>query len=66
MKSLIAAAVALLGLAGCIAVPGPYGPDVYYAAPAVGVAVYPGYGSHRGHGYGHGHGRHYRGHGRRH
>ena len=64
MKSLIAAAVALFGLGGCIAVPapyGPYGPDVYYSAPAVGVAVYPGYGYYRGHG----HGRNYRGHGRR-
>ena len=64
MKSLIAAAAALFALGGCIAVPGPYGPDVYYSAPAVGVAVYPGYGYYRGHGHGHGH--HHRGHGRRH
>jgi len=60
MKSLIVAAVAMFGLAGCIAVP--YGGDAYYhPAPAVGVGIYsaPGYyGHHRGHhGHGHGHGR---------
>ena len=44
MKSLIAAAVAVLGLAGCIAVPAPYyGADAYYAPPAVGVYAGPVY-----------------------
>ena len=60
MKTLIAAVVAMFGLGGCIAVPTPYGHDVYYSAPAVGVAVYPGYGYYRGHS------RHHHGHGRRH
>ena len=66
MKSLVVAAVAIFGLAGCIAVPVPYGGDAYYQpAPAVGVGIFaaPGfYGHHRGHhrghhGHGHGHGR---------
>jgi hypothetical protein len=30
MKGLIIAAAAALGLAGCVAVPAPYGPDAYY------------------------------------
>jgi hypothetical protein len=54
MKSLIFAAVAALGLGGCVAVPAPYSyyPDngYYYPAPAVGVGVYSGpgyYGSRR-------------------
>lgn len=42
MKSLIAAAAAALGLAGCVAVPAPYYPadGYYYPAPAVGVGIY--------------------------
>jgi hypothetical protein len=53
VKGLIVAALAAIGLAGCIAVPyggGPYygGPAYYYPAPAVGF--YGGY-------YGHHHGR---------
>lgn len=42
MKSLIVAAVAVLGLAGCVAVPVPYyaADTYYYPAPAVGVGVY--------------------------
>lgn len=46
MKGLIVAAAAALGLAGCVAVPAPYGPDAYYPdayyypAPAVGVGIY--------------------------
>ena len=45
MKSLIAAAVALLGLGGCIAVPAPYyGADTYsYGPPVVGVYAPPVY-----------------------
>jgi hypothetical protein len=47
MKSLIVAAVAVLGLAGCVAVPAPYysADPYYYPAPAVGVGIYsvPGY-----------------------
>lgn len=47
MKSLIVAAVAVLGLGGCIAVPAPYhsADPYYYPAPAVGVGIYsaPGY-----------------------
>jgi len=62
MKSLIVAAAAMFGLGGCIAVPGPYGPEVYYAPPPVGIAVYPGYGYYHGHGHRR---HHYRGHGRR-
>jgi hypothetical protein len=46
MKSLILAAVAAVGLAGCVAVPAPYSyyPEnsYYYPAPAVGVGVYSG------------------------
>jgi hypothetical protein len=42
MKSLIAAAAALLALSGCVAVPAPYygGDPYYYPAPAVGVGIY--------------------------
>lgn len=41
MKTLIVAAVAALGLSGCVAVPAPYyGDAYYYPAPAVGVGVY--------------------------
>ena len=59
MKKLIIAALAAIGLGGCVAVPAPYygeGPG-YYAAPAVGVGIYagPGYYSHR-----HGRGGHHR------
>lgn len=61
MKKLIIAALAAIGLGGCVAVPAPYygeAPGYYYAAPPVGVGVYaaPGY-----HHYRHGH-RHYRRH----
>ena len=61
MKSLIVAAVAVLGLGGCVVVPAPYygGADTYYyPAPAVGIGIYsaPGY---RGHGH---HRHHHRGH----
>ena len=56
MKSLIVAAVALAGLAGCVALPGPYyaAEPYYYPAPTVSFGVYsaPVY---RGHGH-----RHYR------
>lgn len=60
MKSLIVAAVAMFGLAGCIAVPVPYGGEAYYhPAPAVGVGIYapPVYYGPRHHGY---HGHHHR------
>ena len=59
MKRLIVAALAAVGLAGCIAVPGPYYADGgYYPAPAVGVDVYaPAYYGHRHH-----HHRHHRHH----
>ena len=46
MKSLVVAAVAVLGLAGCVAVPAPYyDAEYYYPAPTVGVGIYaaPGY-----------------------
>jgi hypothetical protein len=45
MKSLMVAAVAVLGLGGCIAVPGPYysAEPYYYPAPAVGVYAVPVY-----------------------
>lgn len=58
MKGLIIAAAAALGLAGCVAVPAPYGPDAYYyPAPAVGFGIYaaPDYRHHRHH-----HHRHHR------
>ena len=58
MKSLILAAIAALGLGGCVAVPTPYSyyPDSgYYPAPVVGVGV----GVYSGPGY-YGHRRHYR------
>lgn len=49
MKKLIIAAAALLGLAGCVAIPAPYAGDAYYyPAPAVGVYAAP------VHGYGYG------------
>lgn len=57
MKGLIVAAVAAIGLAGCIAVPvggDPYygGPAYYYPAPAVGfVGVYSRGGGYYRHGY---------------
>ena len=68
MKKLIVAALAAAGLAGCIAVPGPYYGDAggYYPGPAVGVGVYsaPGYydggGHYQGRGQGHGYGHGYR------
>ena len=43
MKKLIVAALAAVGLGGCVAVPAPYyGDPGYYApAPAVAVGVYP-------------------------
>jgi hypothetical protein len=61
MKGLIVAAVAALGLAGCVAVP--YGGDPYYGGPAYypaptvsfGVGIHGGHGHHRHH-----HHRHYR------
>jgi hypothetical protein len=43
MKKLIIAALAVAGLAGCVAVPAPYyggGGGGYYPAPAVAVGVY--------------------------
>jgi hypothetical protein len=45
MKSLIVAAVAVLGLGGCIAVPAPYysAEPYYYPAPAVGIYAAPVY-----------------------
>lgn len=52
MKRLIIAATAALGLAGCVAVPAPYGPDAYYyPAPAVSFGIYaaPTYRHHRHH-----------------
>jgi hypothetical protein len=58
MKKLIVAALAAVGLGGCIAVPTPYYGDAgYYApGPAVAVGVYPAPGYY-GYGYGR---RHYR------
>jgi hypothetical protein len=56
MKTLIAAAVAIFGLTGCIAVPAPYAGEAYYhPAPAVGVGIYapPGFYGHRRGYYGH-------------
>ena len=66
MRSVIVAALAALGLAGCVAVPGSYPADAYYySAPSVGVGIYsaPGF-YHRPHRY-HRHHRHHR-HGHRH
>ena len=40
MKRLFVAAAALVALAGCVAVPAPYGDAYYYPAPAVGVGIY--------------------------
>jgi len=63
MKSLIVAAVAVLGLGGCIAVPAPYhsADPYYYPAPAVGVGIYAAPGYHwRGHRHHHRHHRHWR------
>jgi hypothetical protein len=61
MKSLVVAAVALLGLGGCVAVPAPYysAEPYYYPAPAVGIGIYssPFYGHHRHHRH---HGHHHR------
>ena len=51
MRSLIVAALAVLALGGCIAVPAPYPADAYYySAPTVGVGIYsaPAF-YHRGH-----------------
>ena len=40
MKRLIVAAVAAVGLAGCVAVPAPYYPETaYYPGPAVSVGI---------------------------
>jgi hypothetical protein len=51
MKSLIVAALAVVALGGCVAVPGPYYPAdaYYYSGPAVGVGIYssPGFHHHR-------------------
>ena len=57
MKKLIVAALAAVGLSGCIAVPAPYAGDPYYypAAPVVGIGVYGGYRPHY-----HRHRHHYR------
>jgi hypothetical protein len=60
MKNLMVAAVAVLGLGGCVAVPAPYyaAEPYYYSAPAVGVGIYaPVYRGHRHH---HRHHRHWR------
>lgn len=49
MKNLIVALLAVLGLAGCVAVPAPYysGPAYYYhPVPAVGVGIHAGSGHH--------------------
>jgi len=60
MKSLIVAALAVVALGGCVAVPGPYYPAdaYYYSGPAVGVGIYSSPGFH--------HHRHPRRHGHRH
>ncbi len=59
MKGLIVAAIAALGLAGCIAVP--YGGDPYYAGPAYYPAPVVSFGVYGGHGF-----RHHRHHSHRH
>ena len=63
MKSLIVAAVAALGLGGCVAVPAPYysAEPYYYAPPAIGVGIYSGpvFGGHH-HRHHHRHHRHWR------
>jgi hypothetical protein len=57
MKGLIVAAVAAVGLAGCVAVPyggDPYyyGGPVYYPAPVVSFGVYGGHGFYHRHYHG--------------
>lgn len=51
MKRLIVAALAAVGLGGCVAVPAPYYPETgYYSGPAVSVGIgvsSPGYYGHR-------------------
>ena len=64
MKKLIVAALAAVGLSGCIAVPAPYAGDPYYY-PAAPVVVAPpvvgiGLGFHGGHRHHHRHHRHHR------
>ena len=61
MKRLIVAAIAVLGLAGCIAVP--YGGDPYYGGPAYYSAPVVSFGVYGGPGY-HRHGHHHHRHGR--
>ena len=59
MKGLIVAALAVVGLGGCVAVPYAgdpyyYGGPVYYPAPVVSFGVHSGHGFHHhrhGHGY---------------
>ena len=59
MKKLIVAAVALVGLGGCVAVPAPYPSEAYYyPAPVVGFGFYGGHG-HHGHHHRHHHRRHH-------
>ena len=66
MKRLIVAALAAVGLGGCVAVPAPYyGEPAYYAAPAVGVYVAPHYRHGWRHHHRHHHHHHHRGHHRR-
>lgn len=64
MKSLIVAALAVVALGGCVAVPGSYYPAdaYYYSGPAMGVGIYssPGFHHRRHHGQRHHGQRHHR------
>ena len=61
MKSLIVAALAVLALGGCVAVPAYHPADAYYySGPTVGVGIYSAPGFHYGHRGHRGHHRHHR------
>ena len=62
MKSLIAAAAAVLALGGCVAVPASHPAEAYYyyPAPAVGVGIYSAPSYHYRHHRPHRHHRHHR------
>lgn len=65
MKGLLAAAIAAVGLTGCVAIPAPVHADAYYyGAPTVGI--HAGHGYHHPHRYHHRHGYRHHGHGRHH
>lgn len=66
MRSVIVAALAMLALGGCVAVPASYPADAYYySAPTVGVGIYSAPGFYHRHHRPHRHHRH-RGHRHRH